>query len=417
MLYFHSSRIDDLMRAELAGVWLDRSSTAAPDLWMIAKLPMNAIRSVYAGAAVSLCAWVIEIEGKHIAAFGLRVDDNPQHQTLFYGGCRSPEEVEDLGRLLVAGSFPLQIHNENFLPLLYAACRVAPELARPVVQLLPSVSYPADDGFQLRARALDVLRDSKSIPDQRMKASCVLPIRFKQTQSLKAHVADSGTVNLDDDNEGNELERLAFQAFDALFPFGAFHGPEVQDGKARRELCDILAVSRVREHNNEGIFLVESKVSSATAEGLKRTGLRRGASIRKNIMKGIGQLKGAIGKLRDGETIFRQDGTSIEVDLPIPEVKEAVEPLNLHERARQIGTAIVLVSDMHEDIDWVELWQHLLDACRETEYFFHVLDLRELGRLVTHSKVRPALFEGFLVQRWKVMAERKTALVRFQFQT
>ena len=87
MVYLPSSRIWNLMKVESAGVWLDRSSSA-PELWMVSKLPMNIIRAVNAGAAVSLCAWVVEIDGKQIAAFGLRVDDDLQHPFHVYGACR-----------------------------------------------------------------------------------------------------------------------------------------------------------------------------------------------------------------------------------------------------------------------------------------------------------------------------------------
>ena len=94
MMYLPSSRIRGLLKAEQMGVWLDRSSDA-PGLWMVAKLPMNVIRAVNAGAPVSLGAWMVEIDGKRVAAFGFRVDDNPQHPTLYFGACRSAEQVEE----------------------------------------------------------------------------------------------------------------------------------------------------------------------------------------------------------------------------------------------------------------------------------------------------------------------------------
>ncbi len=77
-------------------------------------------------------------------------------------------------------------------------------------------------------------------------------------------------MSLNDPDEGNELERLTFQAFDSLFPFGTFHSPRVGEGKKSRELCDVLAVSRGREFDNEGDFVIQNKVASAFPEGLKR---------------------------------------------------------------------------------------------------------------------------------------------------
>jgi hypothetical protein len=418
MLYFPSSRIQELLKVEQAGVWLDRSSTA-PELWMVAKLPMNVIRAVNAGASVSLGAWVVEIDGKRVAAFGFRVDDNPQHPTLYFGACRSTEQVEDLRALLTTASFPLQVRNETFLPVLRADCRIVPERARLVLDLLPPAGdYPAAEGRELRVRALDVIAASAepdAPADARLRASCFQPLIFGSTQSLSSYVPGTGLVCLDDKDEGNELERLGFQAFDHLCPFGAFHQPLVEYGGKRRELCDILAVSRRREQEDEGIFVVQSKVASATPDGLGRTDTRRAASIQKNILSAVGQLNGAVKRLRAGDRIFRADGTSVEVDPPLPELKGAVESLNIRDRANKVGHGIVLVSDMHEGVEWDVVARELIDAGNAANYLFHVLDLRELQRLVSHSAGRSAMLEAYLIQRWQLMAQRKTTLLRSQF--
>jgi hypothetical protein len=50
-----------------------------------------------------------------------------------------------------------------------------------------------------------------------------------------------------------------------------------------------------------------------------------------------------------------------------------------------------------------------------TRYYCHVLDLKELARLVAHSKGRPALLEGLSLERGKRMLENKTAFVPFHF--
>jgi len=366
MLYVPSSRIQELLKVEQAGVWLDRSCNT-PELWMVAKLPVNVIRAVNAGAPISLGTWVVEIDGKRVAAFGFLVNDNPQHPTLYFGACRSTEQVDDLRALLTTASFPLQVHNETLLPVLHADCRIVPERACPVLdQLPPAVDYPAAEERELRVRALDVIAASAepdSPADARLRASCLQPLIFERTQSLRSYVPSTGLVCLDDKDEGNELERLGFQAFDHLCPSGAFHQPLVEYGGKRRELCDILAVSRIREQEDEGIFVVQSKVASATPESLGRTDARRAASIQKNILCAVDQLNGAIKRLRAGDRIFRADGTSVEVDPPVPELMGTVEPLNIRERASQVGHGIVLVSDMHECVAWEAVAR--VDPCRQ----------------------------------------------------
>ena len=239
---------------------------------------------------------------------------------------------------------------------------------------------------------------------------------FEQDQTIKVILAGIGEVNLTDADEGGELERLTFAAFDSLFPYGVFHRPDFDKGGTREELCDVLAVSRMREADGEGIFVIQNKVASAFPDGLKRKTERRAKSIQKNIMHGIRQLKGAIDNLREGKTIYRtKGGTSIEVDPPMPDLVGVVEPLNLRERASQIGQGIVLISDMHEGVDWEEVFSALAKVWLSTQYYCQVLDLMELGRLLTHSEGRPALLEWLLLRRGQVMVEKKTAFIRFRF--
>ncbi len=149
MVFFPSQEIHDRLRVELAGVFVDRSLNA-PYLWLVAKLPMNLIREIRAGAEVAILVWIVEVEGNLIPAFGLRVYDDRAAPRTFFGCCRSDEEAADLRDLLAAGSFPLQIHNENFLPLLSAECKCDPEQASAIIGAVPSPLYPDEQGYQLR---------------------------------------------------------------------------------------------------------------------------------------------------------------------------------------------------------------------------------------------------------------------------
>ncbi len=90
-------------------------------------------------------------------------------------------------------------------------------------------------------------------------------------------------------------------------------------------------------------------------------------------------------------------------------------PLNLKARAAEIGQGIVVTSDMHHAVDWEAVFFELGKVFLSTGYYCHVLDLKELARLVAHSKGRPALLEGLLLERGKRMLENKTAFVRFHF--
>lgn len=412
MGYSPSTEIHDRMLSELAGVYIDRAFNPPPYLWLVAKLPMNLIREIRAGAELSLMVWMVQVDDHLILTFGLRVYDDRAAPFTTFGSCRSDAEASDLLAVLASGRFSLQIHNENSLPMFSAECRFVPGRAERVIAMSLAAMPPGEKGFKLRERANDaveVILAANTNPA--VKASCELRLTFEQAEALKIHVIGGGDMSLDDKDEGGELERLTFLAFDALFPFGAFHSPKVGEGKGRRELCDVLAVSREVEVGNEGIFVVQNKVAPA---GLKRKTLRQGKSIQNQIMEGIGQLEGSINALCRGEAIYRdQAGTPIETDPP--ECAGKIGSLNLKARAAEIGQGIVVISDMHHQVDWEAVFFALGKVFISTKYYCHVLDLKELARLITHSKGRPALLEGLLIERGRKMLENKTALVRFHF--
>ena len=413
MLLLHSGRIATLLRSEPGGVWIEPSANEFK-FWLVAKVQTYLIREIDAGANIHLNAWAIEHEGARFAVFGFSINDDKVCSKVIYGACRSTDEIDNLRAFFGVSTVPLQLYNENELPLLSALCTFDPEKAASFVNQLPTGQYPAGDGVASRRKVLDILQNSMlegAAPEPRIVAQCELPLSLSRKERLTSTVFGVGDFTLDNADQGNELEKLTFQLFDALFTFGTYHSPQRDHAKTKREVCDVLAVSRIQELEKEGVFVIQNKV--ANTDGKERTTERRGLSIQNNIVKGIDQAVGAIKKLKAGIQVYRSDGTKIEIDPP--EVAAAVEPLKLHERAKQFGYGIVLVSDLHEGADWQMIWRKLQEAARETGYFYHVLDLQELHGLIVNSDGRPALFEGYLVERWKRMGEQQNALVRFRF--
>ena len=91
---------------------------------------------------------------------------------------------------------------------------------------MPSSQCPDEQGFRLRERANDAVEEFLAgNANPNVKASCVLPLSFERVETLRVHVVGSGDISLDSPDQGSELERLTFQTFDSLFPFGAFHSP------------------------------------------------------------------------------------------------------------------------------------------------------------------------------------------------
>src|SRR5437016_28213 len=85
MGYSLSSEIHDRMFFELAGVFIDRAFNPPPYLWLVAKLPMNLIREIRAGAELALMAWMVQVDEHLVPSFGLRVYDDRAAPFTTYG--------------------------------------------------------------------------------------------------------------------------------------------------------------------------------------------------------------------------------------------------------------------------------------------------------------------------------------------
>ena len=415
MIFMPSLEIQNRLLAEPAGVWVDRSGNE-PHLWLVAKLPQNLIREIDVGAKITLSAWVVQIDAELFTAFGFLIYDDPDQPMAICNVCHSTDDVIAFRDMLKQGAFPLQIHNEIGIQLLHVACRIDSSSATGLIAAISTDNHPAGDGIALRRRAQDIIEASQkpgTIPDPSIKASCSLPITIEKKVKLEVLVMPSETFSLTDTRQGRELELLTFQQLDTLFPFGTFHSPERDHTKGRLEVCDVLAVSRIRLSDEEGIFVIQNKVSPALESGLQRSTFRRKNSIQKNIIKGITQTVGAINRIKAGTQLYKNTGEPIEKDQP--EVASIVEPLNLRERANKVGNGIVLISEMQGGVDWKLVWKEMFKACQKTNYCFHVLDLLELQQLILHSNGKPSVFEALLLVRFTRMAKEETAAVRFEY--
>jgi len=145
------------MVSEMAGVFIDRAFNPPPPFWLVAKLPMNLLREIRLGAELSLVVWVVQVEEHLVLSFGLRVYDDKAAPFTTFGSCRSDAETSDLLAVLEHGEFPLQIRNENCLPLFGAGCRFDPGQAKPVTALSPSPALPGEAGFRIRERVNDAV--------------------------------------------------------------------------------------------------------------------------------------------------------------------------------------------------------------------------------------------------------------------
>ena len=413
-----SARAIESIRGGRVGVCVDHPAPHT-DRWLVVKLPTPLLRAIRAGAPTAMLAWSVEVDGGVVAVIGLRIVDDLGAPATVLGACRSQLDTDDLLRLLASAVIPVQFLNELLLPVAWGTAPNPSTRGGAVVAALEAgTPRPGCEPSAVnRNRALDIVE--RTLPpgaphEGAIRARCELALIFSRIDAPQISFPGSGAVCLDDDDVGTELERLAFQAFEHLCPFGAFHQPQVESGGRLRELCDVLAVSRVREFDDEGLFVVQCKAAAETAAGLSRPTSRRAASAQRSLVRAIAQLRGAVRLLRAGVAVRRADGTSVEEDPPGFTPPAFLEPIDLRRSAAAVGHAIALVSDMHDRLDWRAIAHALVDGSRRSGFLFHVLDLAELRTLVSHSRGRAAVFEAHLVQRWEAMRAGGTALVRQQ---
>lgn len=390
------------MQVENAGLWIERLPLSEPDVGLIAKLPNHLVRAVNLGAEVAILIGVIEVDKTKVVCFGISVADDVVSPFISYGHLGEEWEVEYLKKALRMASIPMQLFNELSLPIFCATCSWEQSVAQEATKLLTDTT-PHYTGrlSDITETALDIFqksyRDKKTDP----KTTNIfrVPVTFCDPSRINVHVIGAGEFHLEDKNEGDELERLVFRFFESLCQPNAFHSPTIGEGESKRELTDILAFTSVPECSEEGLFLLETKAMSMFNNSSDRSTERRAKSIQKQIDKAITQLQGAIRQIKMGTTIHSKSN----------------EPINLGDRAKNIGHGIVMVSELHSEVDWSSIFEKICSATEKTRYMIHILDLIELQRLIKYCNGRPALFESHLIERWNAVGRAKNPLMRVKF--
>jgi hypothetical protein len=202
----------------------------------------------------------------------------------------------------------------------------------------------------------------------------------------------SGPFVINDQDEGKKLERHISVIIDSIYPGNAYVSPDVQDGKNRRELTDVLGFS------TDFICVVQAK-ALAVLTAKDQSSSTRVANVTKDIKKGMG-LAGALTNIRNGSAIFRYQEST---------------PLTILGRDRSLAHAIVVLSEMYTFVDWNTVAADV-DRASDNEFhraLFQVLDIQELANLANNCKDAET-FSNRLLQRWFFIKERGNAYVRAQ---
>jgi hypothetical protein len=125
---------------------------------------------------------------------------------------------------------------------------------------------------------------------------------------------------------------------------------------------------------------------------------RKVSGLKKQIAKGIDQMKGAAKKVASGVVIYDQKGGVIDFDRTI------------------VPHCIVLVSELLPFGNWTEIENKMISAMKEQRMCLNVMDLRELTTYIALSQGNKNRLDASLLDRVKQFVQFKDIHMRVAIQ-
>lgn len=409
MGYLPSITLSNNLELARVGIWLEIVQNNR--VVLVCKMPETVIRALSKGAGASLVVSTVQTGPFKLLCLALKVQDEPESPFAASMLKLMPEEKELLCQILSSGSFALHCINELNHAVLSISCTLPVEDARAAADalarsdhwLLTPESAPAirrREFMQVADLALNefakyIYRKSDAPIPTNSQVAAHLPLALEVWKSIEIFEVSptlaAGPFYIEDSKEGGKLERGLQTCLDEVFPGRTFVSPTVLENSKARELTDVLGF------DDGFVCLVEAKALAVLTVDGSRISARRAANVRKDIKKGLGQLRGAASNVRAGTPLLAADGTSIE----IPNSETSI----VH--------AIVLLSEMYYAVDWKAVAKEVVEITEthNSQTMFHVMDLSELKSMAARCRDGEH-FSNRLLQRWCHIKKRGTAYIR-----
>jgi len=180
------------------------------------------------------------------------------------------------------------------------------------------------------------------------------------------------SFSVNDSDQGSLLEARTWFALAAMFPLSLHRGAYYLKGNHKKEVTDILAFC------NHGNFLIETKALNSTGDFYKKTMKRKIACVKKDILKAIKQLKGAIKTIKYND-IFKSTREKLVFG-------RSFDP-----------HCIILVSEIDPIGSWDDIVDELFKATTETGAHFNLFDYKNFMRLLYGCRNNPIIFINNLI--------------------
>lgn len=367
---------------------------AAPVLYL--KLPSDVLKALLLDAKLALLATTVTTHGQTLDIVGVSIDDVPGDPFRYYQPLTEPDQLSMLRACATATTIQAYVFNELVIPVfetLLTPVHPAESFLANLAPITTGQPPPIPDQEAALDAVVHLAVKIGAPPESQVKPLSFLQLQRSSLEIYRLTLPPAGDFDADDKDEGGNLEQSIQALLSTRYNSGIYRSPQVDDGAsgAKRELTDVLLVTP------NALFLFESKVMAVLERGISATSERRAKVTTKHFEKALGQLVGAVKRIRGGLTIH--------------DVEE--RPIAAFGSAPAIHATIVVSARM-AGLDFRDIAAQLTEAGKRVNACFHFLDLGELQQLLAFTNDSRTL-SAYMDRRYEVVTGSGNAAIRSVF--
>jgi hypothetical protein len=383
-----------LLGAPWACVRLEAHEAEAPVAFV--KLPTDVLKSIHLDARLSLLIAGVQACGISVPIVGVEVADMPQDPFYGYHPVVDREQLQLVARAFSYPRFCICFVNEAVIPAFEVWVVPDQKHTQELLSLSSELltNLPENIRESVQEAALDKFQSSLLAVQQGRSPNFFLlnvPLQIASKDIYIHRSPANGEWRFDFKDEGGNLEQTIQELLETRFPGQVYRSPKVDDGSEKRQLTDVMLVTP------EAVFLFESKVLALLARGLGISVDRRARATSKHFDKAVGQLVGAVKRLRNGANIYSEDGN----------------PLSITFNGKVIHAVNVVTTELAK-LDFKQVARNLTAAASEAAACYHFIDLAQLQQHVVFAESSHHLNEYFR-RRFEVVSKSGNASIRTRF--
>lgn len=378
---------------ETAGIWYIADEYGEK---VMVKATSNAVKSIIAGCKID---FLFGKDSQHIFPIfhtGIRIHDDPVHYLRLTSVQRFRQEHHAIKRIMELETVNIHLHNELTMCMATATLTISRKDREKVISLLGNLQdlYSGDYNHHT-IQSLDCFDYSidKDPPKQNVKEIPIIIVdgnlnNFIIMDNIFIGMNEKNHVLINDQKEGEVFEKQIWVTLEQMFLQNVHRNPQITDKYGFRELTDVLAFHQY------GSFLIETKALSVLDISRERHMDRKVAGLQKQILTGIGQMKGAAKRVAKNVNVFNNKGELLNFDRSI------------------IPHCIVLVSELLPFGDWKKVEKEIIQAMIDQPMYLNVMDLREFMLFIGYARGSKERLDASLMDRVEKFIELRDIHMR-----